>query len=114
MNREELSAELRECRLIKVESEVSGTENCEFVHTVLCHYYAVLILHTTAIFIVLYSWCITRHWLLSASELLFVSGLPKGTTRPREADGEGGRRRRRGTRSQEKENRCGRDSGSRA
>ena len=32
MDREELSAELRECRKIKVEPGVSGTEDCEYTN----------------------------------------------------------------------------------
>ena len=39
MNREELSAELRVCRKIKVEFGVSGTENCACPHysmSILC------------------------------------------------------------------------------
>ena len=99
MNRQELSAELRECRKIKVESGVSGPEDCEFVHKVSCHYYAVLIL-----------WCITRHWYMTVSELLFVSGVPKETTSPCEEVEE--EERRRGARSQESEDSGGRAQGS--
>jgi len=42
VDREKLSAELRECRKIKVEPGVSGTENCEYTN-VPYHKYAVFV-----------------------------------------------------------------------
>ena len=42
VDRDELSAELRECRKIKVEPGVSGTEDCEYTN-VLSHKYAVFV-----------------------------------------------------------------------
>ena len=50
---------------------------------------------------------------MSAPESLFVSDVHNKTSPPQEAEVEG-RRRRRGTRSQESEDRDGRDSGSKA
>ena len=42
VDREELSAELRECRKIKVEPGVGGTEDCEYMN-VPSHKYAVFV-----------------------------------------------------------------------
>ena len=42
VDREELSAELRECRKIKVEPGVSSNEDCEYTN-VLSHKYAVFV-----------------------------------------------------------------------
>ena len=42
VDREKLSAELKECRKIKLEPGVSGTENCEYTN-VPSHKYAVFV-----------------------------------------------------------------------
>ena len=39
VDREELSAELRECRKIKVEPGVSGTEDCEYINVLYMQQY---------------------------------------------------------------------------